>query len=43
MVEGMGNTLNYNTWHTRESLARTGVVLDRHMLSNLAVTELRTF
>ena len=27
-VEGVGNTLNYNTWHTRESLARTGVVLD---------------
>ena len=42
-VEGVGNTLNYNTWHMRESLARTGVVLDRHMLSKLAITEPRTF
>lgn len=42
-VEGVGNTLNYNTWYMRESLARTGVVLDRHMLSNLAITEPRTF
>ena len=40
-VEGVGNTLNYNTWHMRESLARTGVALDRHMLSKLAITEPR--
>jgi len=42
-VEGVGNTLNYNTWHMRESLSRTGILLDRHMLSNLAITEPRTF
>jgi len=42
-VEGVGNTLNYNTWFMRESLARTGIVFDRHMLSNLALTEPRSF
>ena len=42
-VEGVGNTLNYNTWHIRESLARTGIAIDRHILSNLAITEPRTF
>jgi len=42
-VEGVGNTLNYNTWHMRESLARTGIALDRHMLANLAISEPRTF
>ena len=40
---GVGNTLNYNTWHMRESLSRTGILLDRHMLANLAITEPRTF
>ena len=42
-IEGVANTLNYNTWHMRESLSRSGILLDRHMLANLAITEPRTF
>ena len=41
-LDGVANTLNYNSWHMREALARCGVYLDRHMLANLTLTEPRT-
>lgn len=41
-LDGVANTLNYNSWHMREALARCGVYLDRHMLSNITLTEPRT-
>jgi len=42
-VEGQARELNYNTWHMREALSRTGIQLDRHSISTLALTEPRTF
>jgi len=42
-VEGVCNELNYNSWFMRDSLARTGMALDRKILSNLALHEPRTF
>jgi len=42
-VEGQANELNYNTWHMRDALSRTGIHLDRLAISNLALTEPRTF
>ena len=41
-IEGVSNTLNYDSWYMREALARCGVYLDRHMISNLTLTEPRT-
>ena len=41
-IEGVSNTLNYDSWHMREALARTGIYLDRHIISNLTLTEPRT-
>jgi len=37
-VEGQANELNYDTWHMREALSRTGIALDRHAISTLALT-----
>jgi len=42
-VEGQAKELNYNTWNMREALSRTGIQLDRHSISALALTEPRTF
>ena len=41
-IQGVSNTLNYDSWYMREALARTGVYLDRHVISNLSLTEPRT-
>merc|ERR1719209_2544524 len=42
-VEGQAKELNYNTWNMRGALSRTGIQLDRHSISALALTEPRTF
>ncbi|XP_023332635.1 uncharacterized protein LOC111704584 [Eurytemora carolleeae] len=42
-IEGACRELNYNSWFMQESLARTGVHLDRKILANMAFTEPRTF
>jgi len=42
-IEGACNDMNYNAWHMRDALARTGVYLDRRVLADIAVTEPRTF
>ena len=37
------NELNYDAWHLRDALSRTGIALDRHAISTLALTEPRSF
>jgi len=42
-IEGACQELDYNAWHMRDGLTRSGVYLDRKVLANLAFTEPRTF
>ena len=41
-IQGVSDTLNYDSWYMREALARSGVYLDRHVISTLGLTEPRS-
>jgi len=42
-LDGACQELNYNVFHMRDALARAGVYLDRKILTNIAISEPRTF
>jgi len=41
-IQGVSDTLNYDSWYMRDALTRSGVYLDRHVISSLSLTEPRT-